>query len=150
MVGEGLLYAKVGFAVKKVVYFPDALGLCIVPVCSEEQMHEFGLFDEVGKRLRTGYFCSMERALERKQEEFPGSNYSVKDLDEEWYVEKAQQYRGRIKELHPAFRKSEIILDMSELYYGRTPENWYTYIPFFYNGQRWVYRESAREDWIEK
>ena len=39
---------------------------------------------------------------------------------------------------------------MSELIYSRTPNDWYTFIPFEYNGSQWNYRENAKEEWVEK
>lgn len=134
----------------KIVSFPDELGCCIVPVCSEDNMHEFGLYDSEGKQLHTGYFTSIEQAKLRAADEFPGNNYIIKDLDEEWYITTAKIYQKRIKKLYPSFKKSGLVLDMSNMYYNRNPNNWYTYIPFTYYGAKWCYRETANDDWIEK
>lgn len=53
--------------------------------------------------------------------------------------------------LKPSFHVSEIIPDMSETYYSRNPNHWYTFIPFTYKGEKWGYRETADgSEWVEK
>ena len=140
---------------KKKVNFPvlypkDTPGYCYVAVATEDEPHEYELH-KAGELLAESYFSSMERAEEKVKEAFPElEGYEVRDITEEWYVTKALLYRNRIKELRPSFKKSSIICDVSRMIYNRRPVNWYTYIPFFYNGQEYEYRESAGGDWIEK
>lgn len=135
----------------KEVFFTGAPGKCIIPSCEEDsELHEFGLYDENNNQVKTAHFTSLEIAVSKAQESFPEENYTVKDLTEEWYVKKALEYRMRIKKIHPSFKITNIVLDMSQLYYKRSPENWYTFIPFTYNGQTWNYRETASEEWIHK
>ena len=134
----------------KMISFTGKPGKCIVPVCSEENMHYFGLFDRDGNKVMESVFKSLEYAKERAEVEFSNREYSVKDLDEEWYITTALRYRKRIKQLHPSFRSTNLVLDMSQMYYSRQPNDWYTYIPFDYNGVRWEYRETASNDWIHK
>lgn len=128
----------------------DVPGECIVPVASEEEPHEFILLcgDE---QVDSGCFRSKEIAEERIKVHYPDlAEYTLKDVTEEWYIQKALCYRDRIKKLRKSFAKSNIILDTSRMIYTRRPENWYTYIPFTYNGQEWEYREDAGGDYIAK
>ena len=140
---------------KKEIYFPvrhpkDVPGICIVPVASEDDLHEYSL-EKDGGRITTGMFSSMERAKKMVKEDYPNlEGYEVRDITEEWYVTKAFLYRNRIKELHPSFKKSDIILDVSRMIYSRSFNNWHTYIPFTYKGQEWKYIENAGGDGIEK
>lgn len=134
----------------KVMNFTGNVGRCIVPVCSVENMHEFGLYDKNGNEIMTSMFHSLEYAKERAMAEFPDRDYYVRDLTEEWYVKKALAYRKQIKKLHPNFRLTNLILDMSQMYYSRLSNEWYTFIPFEYNGVRWAYRENPAGDWIHK
>lgn len=127
-------------------------GYCFVPEASADELHEFGLYKD-GVQIDSGMFSSMERAKERLKDFYSESeieSFSVKDLDEEWYIVTASRYRNRIKELKPSLKKSNIILDVSRMIYNRRPENWYTYIPFTYNGQEYEYRETAGGDWVDK
>lgn len=135
---------------KKQICYPQGVGTLIVPISSEENMHEFGLFDIAGNLVKSSYFKDLDRAVLRAKEEYPSDAYTVKDLTEKWYIETALRYRKRIRQLHPSFRTSSIILDLSKMYYGRNPDNWYTFIPFTYKGVQWEYRESAGGDWIQK
>lgn len=138
----------------KVVYFTTGTpGNCIVPEDTNdsfEPFHYFGLFDENGKKLFERPFKSLETAKELALAEFPGKSYSVRDLTEEWYIKKALEYRARIKKLKSSFKLSALILDMSRLYYSRTANDWYTVIPFAHKGQKWIYRESAAAEWVER
>lgn len=137
----------------KEIFFEGVPGKCIVPTCEEDsELHEFGLYDKNNNQVKTAYFSSMEIAVSKAQESFPEENYTVKDLTEEWYVKKALEYRKRIKKIHPSFKITNIVLDMSQFYYNRSPEYWYTIIPFTYNGQKWNYRETAGagEEWVHK
>lgn len=132
----------------KRIMFKGIQGECIVPVSSDENMHEFGLYNENGDEIMTSFFCTLEYAREKATIEFPDNDYVVRDLTEEWYIRKAIEYRKRIKRLNPRFRISKLILDMSHMYYSRTPNDWYTYIPFEYNGCWYSYRETAGEEWL--
>lgn len=134
-------------------FFNGTPGYCIVPADTDdklEPLHYFGLYDESGSKIAEQPFCSLAFARKRAKDNFPDKIYCVKDLTEEWYVSMAQEYRRRIKGLMPGFKISNVVLDMSRLCYGRTPENWYTVIPFQYNGSNWVYRESASEEWCDR
>jgi len=137
---------------KKKIEFKDICpGYCYVPVSSEEDMHEFGLYNEEGTELVTGYFTSVESAVEKAEEAYGDvSDCTIKDLTEEWYVSIALRYRSFIKKLHPAFKKSNIFLDMTQMYYKHSDTEWYVYIPFMYNGATWCYRETASVVWVEK
>jgi len=137
---------------KKKIEFKDVCpGYCYVPVSSEEDMHEFGLYNEEGTEIGTGYFSSAERAKEKAEGAFGNiSSCEIRDLDEEWYISIALRYRNYIKKLHPSFKKSSIILDMTRLYYKHCPVEWYVYIPFTYNGSKWCYRENASKEWEER
>ncbi len=121
----------------------------ILPDASKESPHCFGLYDESGKKLTTAYFPSYKIAVQRAKEEYAGKIFTVEDLDNKWLIETAGRYRVRIKQLHKSFKSAMLIMDMTNLYYSRTPENWYTVIPFTYKGKRYVYRENVKEDWIE-
>lgn len=130
--------------------FKGTPGYCIVPADTEdkfEPLHYFGLYDEDGNKLAEKPFGSLNIAQERAKANFPDREYFVSDLTEEWYVLMAQEYRVRIKGLKPSFKLSSIVLDMSRLCYSRSPDNWYTVIPFQYNGVCWVYHESASTEW---
>lgn len=134
----------------KIIEFSGIPGKCVVPVCTEEDRHEFGLFDEDGKQVMTSMFCSMDYAVQRAKEEFPDEDYTVRDLTEEWYISTAIRYRRRIKIIHPSFKLTKLVLDMSRMYYSRQPNDWYTCIPFEYGGNSWVYRETASEGWVHR
>lgn len=136
----------------KVIHFPSGTpGSLIVPVSTEEDMHEFGLYDKDGEQVDTGYFKSMERAIEKAKEAYPGMEFTVRDLDEEWYVKIATEYRKRIKKLRPSFTMTNLVLDMSKMYLSRNPNDWYTYIPFTHRGVKYDYRETADgTEWITK
>lgn len=128
----------------------NSLGKCTFPVSYEDDMHEFALCDGQGKLLHTGYFVNIDIARQSAERNFPGNDYLVKDLTEEWYIEIANYYCRRIKKLHPSFKISLIELDLSKMYYSRSLNDWYTFIPFSYKGVAWDYRETASEDWICK
>lgn len=137
---------------KKKVYYADKCpGYCYIPASTEEDRHEFGLYDENGIEIDTGFFINAEIAME-KALVYYGSDktFTIKDLTEEEYVSIALRYRNFIKKLHPSFKKSNIILDMTEMYLSRRPEDWYTFIPFDYNGVQWCIRETASAEWVEK
>ena len=131
--------------------FPDGMGMCILPVSSEDDLHLFGLFDKDNNEIDSGYFSSLERALETMPEEYKGKGYTIKDLDEEWLLNKGMELRDRIKKLCPSIKKSGLTLDLSELYCNHhNPNIMYTFVPFEYKGTIWHYREHAGEDWVEK
>ena len=135
----------------KTINLPGVPGTCIVPISTEDDMHEFGMFDENGNEHHSGYFKNMERAKQRAAEEFPEEKWVIRDLTEEWYVQIAVEYRKRIKKLKPSFNISQIIPDMSEMYYSRRPNTCYTFIPFMYKDTIWHYRETADgSEWVEK
>lgn len=136
----------------KEISFPSGTpGKCIVPVCNSDNLHEFGLYDKDNNQLHTAYFSSMEKATQKAKVEFPDLEFTIKDLDEEWYVKKAMEYRQRIKKLHPSFKLTGIILDMSKMYYSRSVNDWYTYIPFTYQDVKWNYRETPDgKEWVHK
>ena len=135
----------------KISAFPDGLGKCILPVSSEDDKHLFGLFDKDDNEIETGYFRSIERALEKLPEEYKGKGYILKDLDEEWLLNKGMEIRDRIKQLCPSVKKSGLTLNLSELYCNHADPNvMYTFVPFEYKGTVWHYREHAGEDWVEK
>lgn len=120
----------------------------IVPVASEEEYHYFGLLDEQGKIIMENLFCEYGRAAACAKEEFPDCNYTVKDTTREWYIDLAVRYFKYIRKLKPSFRKSGIIIDMSGLYYSRHPDSWGTYIPFQYRNNRYIYVETASEEFV--
>ena len=136
---------------KKVFYKDQCPGYCYVPVSSEEDMHEFGLYDEKGTEVSTGYFANAETVMEKAVAYYGCDKvFTVKDLTEEEYLAIALSHRNFIKKLHPSFKKSNIILDMTEKYISRCPEDWYTFIPFEYNGEKWCIRETAGTEWVER
>lgn len=120
----------------------------IVPMASEEDYHYFGLMDEQGKIIMENPFGGYERAVVCAKKEFPYCNYTVKDMTRKWYIDLAVQYVNYIRKLKPSFRKSGIIIDMSGLYYSRHPDSWGTYIPFQYRDKRYVYAETASEEFV--
>ena len=134
---------------KKLVRLSNEIGYCYLP--NNDEPHEYQLLNKKGEAIcDSSYFESKEKAIRAAQKEYPGVEFSVIDLTEKWYIQQAEKYRSRIKKLHPSFKKTSIILDMSELIYSRTPNDWYTFIPFEYNGSQWNYRENAKEEWVEK
>ena len=135
---------------KKLVEIHMGQGNCYLPV-EDNIWHEYQLVDKDGEIIvESSCFENINKAKEAAYRQYPGVEFDIIDLTEKWYVELASSYTKRIKELHPAFKVSNIILDMSELYLSRSPEDWYTFIPFEYKGVKWVYRETAGGDWIEK
>lgn len=135
----------------KTAWFPDGIGMCILPVSSEEDKHLIGLFDKDNNEIETGYFSSIERALETLPEEYRDKGYVLKDLDEEWLLNKGMEIRDRIKKLCPSIKKTGITLNLNELYCNHhNPNIMYTFVPFEYKGTIWHYREHAGEDWVEK
>jgi len=120
----------------------------IVPMASKEDYHYFGLLDEQGKIIMENPFCGYGRAVVCAKKEFPDCNYTVKDMTRKWYIDLAVQYVKHIRRLKPSFRKSGIIIDMSGLYYSRHPDSWGTYIPFQYRDKRYVYAETASEEFV--
>lgn len=132
-------------------WFPDGIGICILPVSTEEDKHLIGLFDKDNNEIDSGYFSSVERALEKLPEEYRDKGYVLKDLDEEWLLNKGMEIRDRIKKLCPSIKKTGITLNLSELYFNHhNPNIMYTFVPFEYKGTIWHYREHAGEDWVEK
>lgn len=137
---------------KKKIYYTDKCpGYCYVPVSSEEDKHEFGLYDAEGTKIDEGFFTNMEIAIKKAVEVY-GSDmiFTVKDLTEEEYLTLALKHRNYIKKCHPSFKKSNIILDMTRLYLRHCSVEWYTYLPFTYNGVEWCYRETASSEWVER
>lgn len=120
----------------------------IVPITSEEEYHYFDLLDEQGNIIMENPFCGYERAAACVKEEFPDCNYTVKDITREWYIDLAVRYVKYIRRLKPSFKKSGIIMDMTGLYFSRNPDSWGTYIPFQYRGKRYVYAETASEEFV--
>lgn len=120
----------------------------IVPMASEKEYHDFGLLDEHGKIIMENLFCGYEYAAACAKKEFPDCSYTVKDMTREWYINLAVQYVKYIRKMKPSFKRSGIIMDMSGLYYSRNPDSWGTYIPFEYRGKRYVYAETASEEFV--
>lgn len=134
---------------KKLVRLTDEIGYCYLP--NNDESHEYQLLNKKGEAMcDPSYFESKEKAILAAQKEYPGEAFSVIDLTEKWFIQQAENYRSHIKKLHPSFKKTSIILDMSEFLYSRSPNDWYTFIPFEHNGSQWNYRETASKEWIEK
>ncbi len=122
----------------------------ILPVSSEDDPHEFALIGKDGSTLFESCFDTYEYAVKRAGEEFPNLEFTVRDITQEWLVEKARIYVRRIKKLKPSFRKTNLTLDMSKMYYSRTPNSWETYIPFSYKNRKYAYIENASKDFIRE
>lgn len=136
---------------KKKINFLNETGYCYIPGNEDHRLHYFQCLDSEGTVLHEeSYFPSMEKAIEAAKREYPDKDCKIVDLTEKWYLELAEQYRSRIKRLQPNFKKTHIILDISEMYYSRSTTDWYTFIPFEYNGNYWNYRENAMNEWLEK
>ena len=120
----------------------------IIPMASEDEYHYFALMDMEGQTIMENPFCGYEKAAACAEREFPGCNYTVKDMTKECYASLAVRYAGYIRKLKPSFRKSGITMDMSGLYYSRHPDSWGTYIPFQYRDKRYVYAETASAEFV--
>ena len=84
----------------------------ILPVSSEDDPHEFALIGKDGSMLFESWFDTYEYAVKRAREEFPNLEFTVRDITQEWLVEKARIYVRRIKKLKPSFRKVSIALKL--------------------------------------
>lgn len=128
----------------------DGIGKVIVPLPSKEETHLFGLYDQKGEKIDEGYFENEKVALAKAKMIYEGSNMRVKDLDVERYLELSRVYRKRIKELHKSFKITMLVLDFTEWFRSTTCNCYYTYLRFTYKEVKWVYREDASGDWIDK
>ena len=126
-------------------------GYCFISGSTEKNMHYFGLFDSQGNKIMECPFANMDAAINAAKIEFPDDTCDIRDLTCEWYKSIAIRYRKRIKNLRKSFKTSNIILELDKMFYSRNPNDWYTFIPFSYEGGKWYYRETADgKEWLER
>lgn len=119
----------------------------LIPQASEENPHEYEAYYN-GELIGNCFFTSLEEATQKAKEQIQFD--SIVDVTEKWYYDIGEKYINRIKKLHPSFRKSGLVVDLTKMFYSRNPNDWYTFIPFTHKGTKWNYRETASGDWLEK
>ena len=126
--------------------FIDDIGYFIPTESNEDNYHEFGIYQN-GNRIETGFFPSIDVAREKAKPYYSGE-YEIKDetIKEEMRI--ALTYRKEIKKVKRSFKSTNIIIDMCGFYGDRFG---YRYIPFYYNGKKYAYREEASgKAWVDE
>ncbi|MDO5311498.1 MAG: hypothetical protein Q4E94_06285 [Clostridia bacterium] len=109
-------------------------------------MELYILRDENGNEIDSGYFENRDAAIVKLPDE-----YRAYELVSENEV-LAERYLPRIKAAKPALKKSGIVLDIDNAVFIRNgcTYEYYTFIPFTYYGkQRYCFRETASDEWVE-
>lgn len=122
---------------KKVTLKDDIPGFCIVPLPTENEMHEFVLYDSEENKISDGFFSSEKVANEKAREWLDNDvSFVVIDSDIEWYIQKATLIRDEIKRQRKSFKKSGILIDMS------TYRNWQgdEIVYFMYNEVKYLFK----------
>lgn len=109
---------------------------------------EFDLINVDGVVVESGAeFDSLNDAMNAYYQLHPEGvpeGWEIVDVTQK-YIDR---YLDAIKKLQPSFKRSQINIDWANSDHSRN--DFYTVVPFTYQGKHYLYREHINEGWIEK